>query len=147
VITAAIIAGGIAVYELEKTSVKPDSSACGAENVIDDKKTSSKSDIVMNDANNRAVQTGIVAGAVLIRSYRDDQRAVDRLMKGLELAKESGISDNIKRSNQAVEDGRKRKDITFEIYLDQLKQSAEYSIQQNKEQLDVLGNSTGSEVR
>jgi hypothetical protein len=87
---------------------------------------------------NRAVQTGILAGAVLIRSYREDQRGVDRLTRGMELAKESGISDNVKRSEQALEDGIKRKDITFEIYADQLKRSAEYSMQQNSEQLDAL---------
>jgi hypothetical protein len=87
---------------------------------------------------NRAVQTGIVAGAVLIRSYRDDQRAVERLTRGLDLAKESESTGNVKRSQQAREDGRKRRDITFEIYVDQLKKSAEYSMKQNKEQLDEL---------
>lgn len=94
----------------------------------------------------RAVQTGIFSGAVLIRSYRDDQRAVDRLMRALELAKESGISDNVKLSEQALENGRKRRDITFDIYVNQLKQSAEYSMQENKEQLNDLKSSLGSRV-
>jgi hypothetical protein len=91
-----------------------------------------------SDESRRAVQAGIFTGAVLIRSYRDDQRTIDRLMRGLELARETRITENVKQSEQALEDGRKRRDITFEIYVDQLKQSAEYSMQQNKEQLNDL---------
>lgn len=117
--------------------------ARGEGNISGDRQTSSKPDTQTIDAQSRAVQTGIFAGAVLIRAYRNDERSVARLTKGLELAKESGIPDNVKRMEQALEDGRKRKDITFEIYVDQLKKSAEYSMQQNSEQLDALKNQLG----
>jgi hypothetical protein len=79
---------------VDNRCVSYDTATGGGWNVTGDNQTSSQSDIIINDAQKRAVQTGIFAGAVLIRSYRDDQRAVDRLMKGLELAKESGDGQN-----------------------------------------------------
>lgn len=104
-----------------------------------DKGVPPKTKGLLNDKENRAVLAAIFSGAVLIRTYREDQREIDRLTIGLELARQSGIAENIKRSEKALDDGKKRRDVTYELYRTQLVQSAnDYSTQQHAEQVDAF---------
>lgn len=91
------------------------------------------------DVDHRAVRAAIFSGAVLIRNYREDHRKIDILTKGLELARQSGITENIRRSEQALEDGKKRRALSYKVYLAQLMQSAhDYSTRQHVEQLEAV---------
>ncbi len=93
---------------------------------------------------NRAVRETIMSGALLIRSYREDQWETERLEGGLKIAKKSGSADKVKEYQQAISEVQNRQGTTLTLFISQISTSArEYTAPVLSEQLEMLKQELG----
>jgi hypothetical protein len=97
---------------------------------------SSKIANVPDELQNRAVREAIFSGAVLIRAYRADNRAIQQDIDSLSDAQ---LTDTSKLTEETLEAEKQRANVTLTLYLSHLSQSAKvYSASECEAALTTL---------